>query len=29
VNVDFVKVGVYILIAFTAGLTSVIRTSQA
>jgi ribose transport system permease protein len=29
VNVDLVKVGVYILVAFTAGLTSVIRTSQA
>jgi len=29
VNVDLVKIGVYILIAFTAGLTSVIRTSQA
>jgi ribose transport system permease protein len=29
VNVDMVKIGVYILVAFTAGLTSVIRTSQA
>jgi ribose/xylose/arabinose/galactoside ABC-type transport system permease subunit len=29
VNVDLVKIGVYILVAFTAGLTSIIRTSQA
>jgi ribose transport system permease protein len=29
VNVDVVKVGVYVLVALTAGLTSVIRTSQA
>jgi ribose/xylose/arabinose/galactoside ABC-type transport system permease subunit len=29
VNVDLVKVGVYVLVAFAAGLTSVIRTSQA
>jgi ribose/xylose/arabinose/galactoside ABC-type transport system permease subunit len=29
VNVDLVKIGVYVLVAFTAGLTSVIRTSQA
>jgi ribose/xylose/arabinose/galactoside ABC-type transport system permease subunit len=29
VNVDVVKIGVYVLVAFTAGLTSVIRTSQA
>jgi ribose/xylose/arabinose/galactoside ABC-type transport system permease subunit len=29
VNVDIVKIGVYMLIAFTAGVTSVIRTSQA
>lgn len=29
VNVDRVKIGVYILVGLTAGLTSVIRTSQA
>jgi ribose transport system permease protein len=29
VNVDLAKIGVYILVAFTAGLTGVIRTSQA
>jgi ribose transport system permease protein len=29
VNVDVAKIGVYILVAFTAGLTSMIRTSQA
>jgi ribose transport system permease protein len=29
VNVDAVKIGVYALVAFTAGLASVVRTSQA
>ncbi len=28
-NVDWIKISVYVLVAFTSGLTSVIRTSQA